>query len=88
MSTAFPTIQVSLAKSHVCACVQAALAVGLLQLRPWKPRTVGFLGIVASAINCYMLTPAVAKPAASIKPASKPEPLPAPLKAEPALKTA
>lgn len=41
------------------ACVQALLAVGLLQLRPLKPRTVGFLGIVASAINCYMLFPAV-----------------------------
>ena len=27
---------------------------GLLQLRPWKPRAVGALGIVASAINCYM----------------------------------
>ena len=30
---------------------QALLAVGLLQLRPWKPRSVGFLGVVASAIN-------------------------------------
>lgn len=27
---------------------------GLLQLRPWKPRFVGFLGTLASAINCYM----------------------------------
>lgn len=35
-------------------CVQALLAVGLLQLRPWRPRAVGALGVVASAINCYM----------------------------------
>ena len=41
------------------AVSQALLAVGLLQLRPWKPRTVGLIGIVASAINCYMLLPAV-----------------------------
>ena len=33
-------------------CAQAMLAVGLLQLRPWKPRFVGFLGTVASLINC------------------------------------
>ena len=33
-------------------CSQAMLAVGLLQLRPWKPRFVGFLGTVASLINC------------------------------------
>lgn len=33
---------------------QALLAVGLLQLRPLKPRTVGFLGVIASAVNCYM----------------------------------
>lgn len=39
--------------------LQAALAVGLLQLFNWKPRTVGFLGVVASAINCYTLFPAV-----------------------------
>lgn len=37
--------------------MQALLAVGLLQLRPWKPRAVGFLGVVASAINCYMCGP-------------------------------
>eukprot|EP00890_Picochlorum_soloecismus_P000660 jgi/Picsp_1/1595/NSC_05073-R1_peroxisomal biogenesis factor 11 family protein len=43
----------------VHAVVQALLAVGLLGLRPWKPRTVGFFGIAASAINCYMLYPAV-----------------------------
>lgn len=45
-------------------CPQALLAVGLLELRPWKPRTVGLLGIIASAINCYMLTPA--RPAAVV----------------------
>jgi len=28
---------------------------GLLELRPWKPRTVGALGIIASIMNCYML---------------------------------
>lgn len=43
----------------VHAVTQALLAVGLLQLRPWKPRTVGVIGIVASAINCYMLLPAL-----------------------------
>jgi hypothetical protein len=37
--------------------VQAALAMGLLELRPWKPRTVGALGIIASLMNCYMLYP-------------------------------
>lgn len=30
---------------------------GLLELRPWKPRTVGALGIIASLMNCYMLYP-------------------------------
>ena len=40
---------------------------GLLGLRPWKPRTVGFLGIVASAMNCYMLFPAISYPAKPIK---------------------
>ena len=44
--------------------MQAMLAVGLLQLRPWKPRFVGFLGTLASAINCYMLFPALPAPAA------------------------
>ena len=34
---------------------------GLLQLRPWTPRTVGLLGVVASAMNCYMLFPALRK---------------------------
>ena len=43
----------------VHALFQAALAMGLLELRPWKPRTVGALGIIASAMNCYMLYPAV-----------------------------
>ena len=50
-------------------CVQAALAAGLLGLTSWKPRFVGFLGVVASAINCYMLFPALPKPAE--KPARK-----------------
>ena len=67
--------------------VQAALAVGLLQLRPWKPRFVGFLGVVASAMNCYMLLPPAAKPA--VKPvAAKAEPAGTAAKTEPALKTA
>ena len=38
------------------AAVQAALAMGLLELRPWKPRTVGTLGMLASLINCYMVS--------------------------------
>ena len=46
----------------VHAVVQALLAAGLLELRPWKPRTVGFLGIVASVLNCYMLYPTVPRP--------------------------
>jgi len=37
--------------------VQALTAVGLLQLYPFKPRTVGLFGTVASAINCYFLLP-------------------------------
>ena len=53
----------------VPACVQAMLAVGLLQLRPWKPRFVGFLGTMASAINCYMLFPALPAPAKKPTPA-------------------
>jgi len=43
------------------------LAVGLLQLRPWKPRFVGFLGTVASLLNCYMLFPALPAPATAAK---------------------
>lgn len=35
---------------------QALLAVGLLELRPWKPRTVGALGVIASVLNCYMVS--------------------------------
>jgi hypothetical protein len=49
------------------ASVQALLAVGLLQLRPWKPRAVGALGVVASAINCYMLFPSLPKPAKRVE---------------------
>eukprot|EP00798_Chlamydomonas_sp_ICE-L_P016871 gene16871-23142_t len=37
--------------------VQAALAAGLLQVLPFKPRTLGVLGVVASAMNCYFLMP-------------------------------
>lgn len=44
------------------ALSQAALAVGLLELRPWKPRTVGALGVIASVMNCYMLFPTVPRP--------------------------
>ena len=33
---------------------QAALAMGLLELRPWSPRTVGAIGTVTSLMNCYM----------------------------------
>lgn len=50
---------------------QAALAAGLLGLTSWKPRFVGFLGVMASAINCYMLFPALPKPAE--KPAARKE---------------
>ncbi|KAL4440647.1 hypothetical protein ABPG77_000356 [Micractinium sp. CCAP 211/92] len=50
----------------VHACFQArqgaALAMGLLELRPWKPRTVGALGIIASVMNCYMLYPSLPSP--------------------------
>lgn len=46
------------------AVTQALLAMGLLELRPWKPRTVGLFGIVASVLNCYMLFPALPKPVA------------------------
>jgi hypothetical protein len=40
-----------------------------------KPRTVGFLGTVASAINCYFLLPALPR---RPKPAPVPAPAPAP----------
>jgi Peroxisomal biogenesis factor 11 (PEX11) len=53
------------------ACFQAALAMGLLELRPWKPRTVGALGIIASALNCYMLFPPVVRPLWGGKPSLK-----------------
>ena len=32
---------------------------GLLELRPWKPRTVGAIGVITSLMNCYMLYPSV-----------------------------
>lgn len=46
----------------VHAAVQALLACGLLELRPWKPRTVGALGVAASLINCYLLYPSLPRP--------------------------
>ena len=51
----------------VHALVQAALAAGLLQVLPLKPRTVGLLGVIASAMNCYFLYPAYPKPAPQVK---------------------
>lgn len=39
------------------ALLQALLAVGLLQLRPFKPRLTATFGIMASVLNCYMLAP-------------------------------
>lgn len=49
------------------AAVQALLAAGLLQLRPWKPRTVGLIGVVASVMNCYMLYPTIERPLWGVK---------------------
>lgn len=51
------------------AVVQALLAAGLLQLRPWKPRFVGLLGLVASLMNCYLLYPAAPRPVKATAPA-------------------
>jgi hypothetical protein len=51
-------------------CVQMATAVGLLQLLPWKPRTVGLLGTIASAMNCYLLLPAHPRNAAKLRAAA------------------
>ena len=53
---------------HVPDLTQALLACGLLQLAPFKPRTVGLLGVVASAMNCYFLLPAYPKLPAAPKP--------------------
>jgi len=39
-------------------CVQMATAMGLLQVLKLRPRTVGLLGTIASAMNCYLLLPA------------------------------
>jgi len=47
--------------TFIHAIIQALLAVGLLGLRPWKPRTVGLIGVAASALNCYMMYPAVTR---------------------------
>lgn len=57
----------------------------LLQLYPFKPRTVGLLGTLASALNCYFLLPAFPqrpKPAIADKPAAPAVPA---LPAEPKL---
>ena len=37
--------------------MQALLASGLLQLRQFKPRTTATFGVLASALNCYMIAP-------------------------------
>ena len=39
------------------AVIQAGLAVGLLQLRPWSNRKTAAFGVAASALNCFMLLP-------------------------------
>jgi hypothetical protein len=49
--------------------LQALTAAGLLQLYPFKPRTVGLLGTLASALNCYFLLPPFPK---RVAPAAKP----------------
>ncbi|KAF8059207.1 lvsF [Scenedesmus sp. PABB004] len=41
--------------------LQALTALGLLQLYPFRPRTVGLFGSLASALNCYFLLPAMPK---------------------------
>ena len=41
----------------VHAVIQAGLAVGLLQLRPWSSRKTAAFGVAASALNCFMLLP-------------------------------
>eukprot|EP00892_Ulva_mutabilis_P006652 jgi/Ulvmu1/4359/UM002_0084.1 len=41
----------------VHAIIQALLATGLLQLRPFKPRLTASFGVAASVLNCYMLSP-------------------------------
>lgn len=50
--------------------LQALTAVGLLQLYPFKPRTVGLLGSLASALNCYFLLPAFPKRAKAVEAAT------------------
>jgi hypothetical protein len=51
-------------------CVQMATAMGLLQVLPWRPRTVGLLGTIASAMNCYLLLPAHPHNAAKLRAAA------------------
>ena len=56
-----PFRYLAIVTSATASAPQAALACGLLQLAPLKPRTVGLLGVVASAMNCYFLLPAYPK---------------------------
>lgn len=49
------------------AVTQALLAIGLLQIRPFKPRLTATFGVLASVLNCYMLSP----PWPSLKPQVK-----------------
>jgi hypothetical protein len=49
------------------ALIQGLLAGGLLQLLPFKPRTVGLLGMTASAMNCYLLLPSYPKKKMALK---------------------
>ena len=58
--------------------MQALLAMGLLELRPWKPRTVGALGIAASLLNCWMLYPGYKPPPLFCPPGAAPRVAPPP----------
>lgn len=42
----------------VCCCPAAPYCLPVVQLYPFRPRTVGLLGTLASALNCYFLLPA------------------------------
>lgn len=60
-------------RSGESSCMQALLATGLLQLWPFKPRTTATFGVIASAMNCYMIAPAVQEYVKSLTaPPSKP----------------
>jgi hypothetical protein len=52
--------------------LQALTAIGLLQLYPLRPRTVGLFGTLASALNCYFLLPAFPKRVQAADAGSKP----------------